>query len=60
MERYLFLYDGQYDKTYEFIEAKDAVEATVLFHSLHAYNGCRIYAIFDSSGNYVYNSGAIE
>lgn len=53
MERYLFLYNGD---VYEFVDANDAVEATVKFYEDHAYSSCQIDFIFDINGNYLYNS----
>lgn len=56
MTRYLFLYEEDgYDK-YEFIDANDAVEATVKFYEDHAYSSSQIDFILDNNGNYLYNS----
>lgn len=56
MTRYLFLYEEDgYDK-YEFVDANDAVEATVKFYEGHAYSSSQIDFILDNNGNYLYNS----
>lgn len=56
MTRYLFLYEEDGIDRYEFVDANDAVEATVKFYEDHAYSSSQIDFILDNNGNYLYNS----